>query len=293
MPGDEDIDRLYQLPLAEFTPERNALLKRVPAGADRAAVRALQKPSVPAWAVNQLYWQRRPTFDRLQQAAGRLREAHLQQLSGQRADVAAAETAHRAAMKAALDEIRNLLRAAGEAASPATMTAVGETLQALPDRDDHGRLVRPLKPLGFEALAGLAPGGATIARLADRRAAASSPPQDRGRPVPALKRDAAAAKQAAEAARSAAAARQKNVAEAERELRDAKAAEREARAAHARVEMALARARRERKALEARLDEATAERDRLAVEVDQRRRAAERAAADLSGIEARLEALRR
>jgi hypothetical protein len=37
----------------------------------------------------------------------------------------------------------------------------------------------------------------------------------------------------------------------------------------------------------------TAERDRLAVEVEQRRKAAERAAADLSGIEARLEALRR
>ena len=288
MPAGDDIDRLYQLPLSQFTEERNALLKRVPAGAEKAAVRALQKPSVPAWAVNQLYWQRRQAFDRLLQAADRLRAAHLQQLSGPRADVAAAETAHREATKAALDEIRALLQAAGEAASPATLTAVSETLQALPGRDDYGRLVKPLKPLGFEALAALVPGGATVSRLADRRPPAPEPAPARA----ATKRDPVDAKKDAEAAKRAAAVRREQMAEVERELREAKATEREARAAHARVEMSLARARRQRKELETKLDEVTAERDRLAVEVEQRRKAAERAAADLAALEARLDRLR-
>ncbi|HZI44113.1 MAG TPA: hypothetical protein VFD53_02770, partial [Ilumatobacter sp.] len=30
-----------------------------------ADVRALQKPSVPAWAVNQLFWRSRPVYDEL------------------------------------------------------------------------------------------------------------------------------------------------------------------------------------------------------------------------------------
>ena len=57
--------------------------------------------------------------------------------------------------------------------------------------------------------------------------------------------------------------------------------------------MALARARRERKALEEKLDEVTAERDRLATEIEQRRKAADRAAADRAQFEDRLEALRK
>ena len=52
-----DIDRLYSLPLAEFTPERNELAKRLRKDGDTdaaAAVKALKKPSVAAWAVNQV-----------------------------------------------------------------------------------------------------------------------------------------------------------------------------------------------------------------------------------------------
>ena len=49
---EDEIARLYQLPLDEFTSARNALAKR--AGSDAAGIRALTKPSVPAWAVNQL-----------------------------------------------------------------------------------------------------------------------------------------------------------------------------------------------------------------------------------------------
>ena len=47
----DDLDRLFQAPLSEFTAKRNELLKTA-AGADKAAIRTLQKPTVSAWAVN-------------------------------------------------------------------------------------------------------------------------------------------------------------------------------------------------------------------------------------------------
>src|SRR5579872_3059426 len=62
-----EIDRLYQLPLDEFTEARNAVAKD--AGGEAGRVRALGKPSVPAWIVNQLYWRDRPTWDALIAAA--------------------------------------------------------------------------------------------------------------------------------------------------------------------------------------------------------------------------------
>ena len=52
-----EIDRLYALPLEEFTHERDELAKRLRKDGDgdsAAAVKALKKPSVAAWAVNQV-----------------------------------------------------------------------------------------------------------------------------------------------------------------------------------------------------------------------------------------------
>src|ERR671929_31286 len=56
MAGDA-ADDLYGLPLDAFVPERDALAKRLRADnrrEDAAAVRALRKPSVAAWAANQV-----------------------------------------------------------------------------------------------------------------------------------------------------------------------------------------------------------------------------------------------
>src|SRR3954451_19713893 len=50
---EQEIERLYQLPLEEFTPARNALAK---GSTEAARIRALAKPPIGAWAVNQLYW---------------------------------------------------------------------------------------------------------------------------------------------------------------------------------------------------------------------------------------------
>src|SRR5437773_10087717 len=58
---ESEVDRLYQLPLSEFTAARNALAKTLK-GDEAARVRALAKPTVVPWAVNQLYWRDRKIY---------------------------------------------------------------------------------------------------------------------------------------------------------------------------------------------------------------------------------------
>ncbi len=73
-----DIDALFKLPLGEFTSARNALvaqLKKAGRHAEAGEVNALGKPSVSAWAVNQLYWRHRGLFNQLIVAGDRLRRA--------------------------------------------------------------------------------------------------------------------------------------------------------------------------------------------------------------------------
>jgi hypothetical protein len=163
---DKEIDALYQLPLGEFTAARNALAKAAGQGAGRV-IRTLEKPSVPAWAVNQLYWRDRRAWDKLIRAAERLRAGHAQALSGRTADIATLELQHKAAVKAAADSVRGVLARAGDPATPATMKAVVDTLQALPGGGPPGRLAMALAPLGFGALGALMKGRTTPRRLAE------------------------------------------------------------------------------------------------------------------------------
>lgn len=149
---DAAIDALYQGPLDAFTDARNALAK----AAKRPDLKTLAKPSLPAWAVNQLHWHRRAALDRLLAAAAGVRRAHGDTLAGKAADVGAAEQAHRDAVKATLAEAREVLAAAGHPVTQATLDAVRDTLQVLPSPDANGRLVKPLAPTGFAALAGFA-----------------------------------------------------------------------------------------------------------------------------------------
>lgn len=169
--SDEEIDQLFQLPLGEFTAARNALAK-ARRGADAAAVRELEKPSIAAWAVNQLYWQHRRGYDRLLDAAAKVRAANAAMMAGKKASLRESEAAQNAAVKAALDLVRGILKDAGDATTPATLAAVTETLRALPGPGEPGRLSRPLKPLGFEALSGL------VTPAVERQAAASQKRDD-------------------------------------------------------------------------------------------------------------------
>ncbi len=94
---DARIDELYALPLAEFTAARNALAKTVK-GDDATRVKRLEKPSLVPWAVNQLYWRERRTYDRLIASGEALRSAQIAALKGRTSDVRGATTAHRAAV---------------------------------------------------------------------------------------------------------------------------------------------------------------------------------------------------
>ena len=148
-----EIDRLYQLPLDEFTAARNALAKQ--AGGDAARVRALGKPSVPAWTVNQLYWRNRTVWDALMAAAENARKVNRAVLAGKSGDVRAANAVHDEAVEAAFKAALAILGASGHPATDATRQAVSMTLRALPGNEPPGRLTTPMQPIGFGALAGV------------------------------------------------------------------------------------------------------------------------------------------
>jgi hypothetical protein len=190
-----EIARLYQLPLADFTSARNTLAKQ--AGPHAADVRALQKPSVPAWAINQLFWQDRETYDRLGGAAGDLRAAHAAVLSGKRGDVRSAGKSHEEAIDAALKATLDILRASGQPVTDATRQAIATTLRALPGPEAPGQLTKALQPGGFEMLAGLPvegkAGKATVVP-------APAPPAAPAKPAATTRAGAAAERQAKEAA---------------------------------------------------------------------------------------------
>jgi hypothetical protein len=150
---DDETGQLYQRPLEEFTPARNALAKQ--AGKDGPRIRALPKPSVPAWAVNQLYWRDRHAWDALVAAADNARAVNRAVLAGKSGDVRAANQVHEEAVESAFKATLAQLSASGHPVTDATRQAISTTLRALPGSDPPGRLTKPLQPGGFDALVGL------------------------------------------------------------------------------------------------------------------------------------------
>ena len=278
-PDDNDIDALYQAPLGEFTSARDALAKRL--GTEGATIRKLQKPTAPAWAVNQLYWKRRKIFERLTAAAEGVRTVHARRLAGKAADVERAELVHRAAMDAALAAARELLSAAGDPATSTTMTAVTETLQALPWSEMPGRLTRPLRPQGFAALAGLLPKGGVAARQVAEVVAI-----DRSR----RQRD--QAETTTERVDRERAERRQEAATVERSLRTARSDADRAEQALARGRQAVERAEEDRDRLSKALDKANSELQALRERATEEQRRAKDAAAEATRLEHRLRQLK-
>jgi hypothetical protein len=227
------IDELYQLPLDQFTAARNALASST----GDASLKKLEKPNLAAWAVNQLFWQKRKLYDEVIKTSGQLRTAYKQMLAGKSADVRAAEVFHSEAMRKAKDAIRAILESAGNSAADAVMTPVTETLDALPTTDPPGRLTRPLRRTGFEALQGV-----TIA-------AKPSKPATKPEPKPAPdETDRARKKREADL---------QELSMTKERLRFAEAAQREAEASVDRARRTLDRAERTRERIEGELEQAT------------------------------------
>ena len=100
------------LPLNEFTGARNALAKSL-SGDEAKRVRALAKPTLVPWAVNQVYWHARATYDRLMKSGERCARRRSPRSKDDRADVRAAGEAHRRAIAEAVAEAERLAESAG------------------------------------------------------------------------------------------------------------------------------------------------------------------------------------
>jgi len=155
---DGKIDDLYRQPLEAFVTARNALAKTL-TGDDAKRVRALVKPTVVPWAVNQVYWQARPTYDKLIKSGERLRAAQIASLEGRRGgDVREAGDAHRTALADAVKAAERIAAAASTNPPADALMRTFETLSlASEPPEPPGRLTKALQPSGFEALAGVTP----------------------------------------------------------------------------------------------------------------------------------------
>jgi hypothetical protein len=273
---DSDVDGLYQLPLEQFTAARAALAKE--SGSEEGSrIRALAKPTLPAWAVNQVFWTARDKYDALTSAAERLRSAHRAALAGKKVDLRDPDEAHRRALNAALKEAIAILERAGHPATSSTVDVISKTLAALPvDSEPPGRLTRPLTPGGFELFANVKP-AARVLRMPDRRPAG----RDRSTPTDEQKRE--------DLERRRVAARE-TLREAESSLRKAESAASRHAERVERAEAALAEAERDEREVRRGLEKAEARVEAARTALDEVRRTAQRAARELTDATAQRDA---
>jgi hypothetical protein len=186
---ESDLNAVFMAPLAEFVSVRNALAKRLKdAGraADAERVKALSKPPITAWAVNQLYWKHRDAFDRLLTAGERLGQAHTSLLAGKASDLRGLMAARNEAISVLSQLASSLLHDAGHSPTPDALRRITTSLEALsaqssaPDAPHPGRLTEDVGPLGFDSLAALAPAGGP-ARAAPKTKASEATPRQTNR----------------------------------------------------------------------------------------------------------------
>jgi hypothetical protein len=166
--ADEQLDRLYGVPLEEFTAARDELAAELRANDERQAateVKKLRKPSLAAWAVNQLARIDREGMKELLSVGEALRKAQREALSGGGAEAIREVTVRRRrAVDRLVDRAEEVLAEAGHATGRATLDKVGDTLHAATVDEEAaeavraGRLTRELAPpSGFEILGEVAP----------------------------------------------------------------------------------------------------------------------------------------
>jgi len=153
-------DDLYGLPFDRFVPERTALVKALRAGKRRdeaASVAALRKPSVAAWAVNQLVRTQARDVDGLFAAGDGLIAAQSDLLAG-RGDARTLRVAgneERAAVDRLVDAARGLLSSQGQELSAPIVERVADTLHAAAldesarEQVRGGRLEHELRHVGL------------------------------------------------------------------------------------------------------------------------------------------------
>lgn len=179
-----DVRDLYGLPLERFVAERAALAKELRSNGEpeRAQeVAKLRKPSVAAWAVNQLARTQHRAISELLAAGDGLRQVQADVVA-RRSDARGLREAtgrERAAVDELIAAARGLLSSEGHELSAATVDRVRETLHAAAlDEDARARVIdgcleHELRHVGLGE--GGVPATSARVRTADRRSAASSP----------------------------------------------------------------------------------------------------------------------
>jgi hypothetical protein len=209
----EELDRLYELPLGEFTAARDDAAKRLRNEGRRelaAEVKRLRKPTLAVWLANRLAHERALDVKRLLKAGEALAAS---QAGGSAEEFAEARREEQHALERLAAAVRELAEREG-AGAPAVERAV-QTLRAASlgaegrELLERGRLTEELEPPGFDALSGMPPGR----------------PARRAKPTPRRKDDRAERRRALEAARE----RLKGLRAEERErAKEARAAARDA-----------------------------------------------------------------
>jgi hypothetical protein len=167
--SNERLDRLYGLPLDEFTEARDELAAELREQGDRetaAEVKKLRKPSVAAWTVNRLARTQQRDVEELLSVGRDLRQAQKKAMSGGGAEAIREVTIRRRrTVDRLVDRAEELLAQAEHGTSRTTLDKVSDTLLAATvdeeaaDAVRGGRLTRELEPpSGFEILGEGAPG---------------------------------------------------------------------------------------------------------------------------------------
>jgi hypothetical protein len=164
---EREIDRLYALPLDEFTARRNELAKRLKKDGDENAaeqVTALVKPTVPAWTINQLARRQKKEVQALLATGTRLRKAQERALAGGGAEALnAAQAEERDSVRELMQQATAILEEAGRPPTRAVLERIRATLGAAVLTDPEravlkaGRLTTEVQVSGFDALAGIGP----------------------------------------------------------------------------------------------------------------------------------------
>jgi hypothetical protein len=150
----DPVDELFGLPPEDFVAARDALAKSVPA-ADRPAVKALRRPTVAGWLVNQLVRAHGDLVEHLLDIGATLRAA---QHAGRGSELRALSVDRRAATDRLLAAARDIAAASGRVLTAELQSGVAASLDAaVADAGSaaqlrRGRLTDALSYAGFGAL---------------------------------------------------------------------------------------------------------------------------------------------
>ena len=196
MSEEQEVEQLFELAPEAFVAARDQAAARLRRAGDREAaarVKALRRPPLAAWAVNQLARGHRAEVDRLLEAGARLRAAHQAALAGRgAAELRAATKTERETASRLVAAAVEVLRASGHPVTETTRERIAASLHAAASDPAaaelvrSGRLTGDLDPAGFEALAtGPAPPGNGEPSAPEAGPQAAAHPEPEAGPTPA------------------------------------------------------------------------------------------------------------